>query len=302
MLRKLSGYLCTIFTIFSLSLPVYAADDYTVMDYTGKTVSVEDSNISLIIENIKKTDGDDAANAYIEAMASGDYTQFYKIVDNDTETAMISKYMDLSEPTKPNIPLTKPQEMESWVQTFLGPEGSVSELGKILKERGYTQDNDGATDYFVAIVTNTDTRPDSAKNPVYRLSEIGLNLRSMQDLELYEQGKIVEYEDEPLSIKQKQIIEKYGLTIVNAADVYDRQTLAENEQGMQQAVTDNSVDTMNTQIPEDKPVTQPVQWTPKTFLSVLSIGVIVTIIGTVVFYKALSGRKESKYDKKKPHK
>lgn len=196
----------------------YAADSYSVMYPDGNVVEVEDESITGIIDKITEIDGQEAADAYVEAMKTGDYTDFYEVVGDNTKTDSRTDYMP--DGNMIDVPLNDPQSLEDYTQTILGPTGTVELLGKALQEAGFEQTVLGAQNYFIAIVMEEADRPSYAKDPVYKQSELRLNPRTMEDAELINEGIIVEYEDEPLTDFQKELAASFGYEIKSAAEIY----------------------------------------------------------------------------------
>ena len=197
----------------------FAADEYSVMGFDGNVTTIEDPMLTKVVENIIATDGQEIADKYLEAVASGDYSEFYQITGDKTETARRSSYMLIDGEDMSDDFITIAQTTETWAQTIAGPDYTIPEVGQMITDMGYEASNLGAQTYFLDILMGNAVRPDGV-NPVYRLSEMDLQTKNMEDIEWFNKGIIVEYEDMPLTTFQLDLAKQYGLEVKKASEVY----------------------------------------------------------------------------------
>lgn len=294
-LKEWIGICCLTFGTLFTSLTAYAADEYDVMNFDGQVMTVEDPVMTEIVNNIIKSDGQDVADAYLEAVASGDYSEFYEITGDTTETGRREAYVTIDGKIQTDSFLTEAQTIETWMQTLMGPEFTVQEVGQVLQDNGYAMSSSGAQNYFVDIMLGNATRPDNA-NPVYRLSEINQYIERQEDITWVNQGVLVEYESNPLTEMQKKIAQQYGLEIKSASEVY-ADDASTKEVSIEIATEAVSVDTEPVAV-KTTPAAEDTNLTAQQFILivvlVLVAGVIAGIILAIYTGRQPKNKKERK--------
>lgn len=268
------------------SLTVFAGT-YDVMDYDGTVSKIEEPATDRIIENIRKKNGDKAVDLYIKAMASGDYKEFYEYVGSTTETLNVEEYMAVGEGEEPINRNNKAQQRETTMQTIVGPTGTVSMVGDAAREKGYEPDDNGILKYYLDIILGESQRPDYAKDPVYRIAELNLHPRTIEEMELYnDAGIVIEYPDEPLTDFQKMIIDMYDLKIEPASKYNLEKIAKENEKETQEAMAranaKKDAGSTGTDTTGTNQKTQSTGLTGYQFLLIAIIVVVVSFVSTLI--------------------
>ncbi len=272
----------------------FAADSYSVMQPDGVVKKIEDETIDKIVDNIREVSGEEAAKAYIDAMSTGDYKEFYKTVGNNTETAQIREYMQIDGKDYYNIPKTKPQNYETYMQTLIGPNSTVEQAGKAAEEAGFEPTEDGLFDYFLAILLEQAKRPSYAENPAYRISELGYEPRTYEDANLFNnENTLVEYEDQPVTDFQRNICERYGITITKASDMPSNIEATQETDDAEDETTDNETAVENTDTADTNNLNQTESLSQKTGLTLVQfvLMAIITVILSSIITIIISTRK-----------
>ncbi len=275
---KIRIFVLSIASMLCLYTPLVAdaQEEYKVMGFDGVVHTVADDSIDQIVANIKENSGDNIADLYIEAMAKGDYTEFYEATNDTTEVQAIKEYMEIDGQDMSGKYCNDAVTIESYIQTIYGPTHTAVETGQAAKEAGFEASIKGIQDYWMAILMEKATRPEDAE-PTVRASELRYTPRTMEDAELGLKGIITEYEDEPLTSAQKELIDKLGYTIVQAGE--NTQTIS--DASPTEASIDNSEDVV--QEIQDKKMTHYI--TPKQFMIILGGIVIASFACMFIFFK-----------------
>lgn len=299
MLKRIATFvLSTLAGCLILPVTVFAADEYDVMGFDGKVTTVTEPVMTTIIENIVATDGQEVADLYLEAVKTGDYSKFYEVTKDTTETGRRESYVTIDGEVQTDSFLTTAQTAETWAQTIAGPEFTIPEVGKMIEAAGYEASNDGAQEYFMAILFGEAQRPSNV-NPVYRFSEIKLETKTMEDIEWLNKGVIVEYEDIPLTTFQRDLAKQYGMEIKSAKEVYGKEEKVEDQPQTQ--TTEPTI--TKPEVKEETPVQAQSQDTVngmsvKTFSLIAMLVCLFSIVITVVVLKAKNLKNTMKNNKR----